>query len=56
MLDSPDPAPFSIAFPRVAYDIETEIAVARELGMPEVDAYALELRDGIFRGSVKPPD
>jgi predicted phosphodiesterase len=52
VIDSPDPAPFSITFPRVPYDIEAEIAVGFELGMPEADAYALELRDGIFRGSV----
>jgi predicted phosphodiesterase len=56
VLDSPEPAPFSIAFPRVTYDIEAEIALARDLGMPEADAYALELRDGIFRGSVRPTD
>ncbi len=51
-LDAPEPGPFSVSFVRVDYDIEAEIAVARELGMPEADAYALELRDGIFRGSV----
>jgi predicted phosphodiesterase len=56
VLDSSDPAPFSVGFPRVAYDIEAEIAVARELEMPEADAYALELRDGIFRGSVPRDD
>ncbi|WP_374969439.1 metallophosphoesterase family protein [Terrabacter sp. BE26] len=54
--DSPDPGPFSISFTRVSYDIEAEIAVGFELGMPEADAYALELRDGIFRGSAKPVD
>ena len=51
LVDSPEPAPFSVSFPRVAYDIEAEITVARDLGMPETEAYALELRDGIFRGS-----
>lgn len=56
VLDSSEPAPFSIAFPRVAYDIEAEIAMAHELGMPEADAYALELREGIFRGSAKAAD
>lgn len=54
VLGSPDPAPFSVSFARVPYDIEAEIAVGFELGMPEADAYALELRDGIFRGSAKP--
>jgi len=51
VLDSPEPAPFSVSFPRVPYDIEAEVAEAYDLGMPEADAYALELRDGIFRGS-----
>lgn len=54
VLDSPEPAPFSVSFARVSYDIEAEVAVGFELGMPEADAYALELRDGIFRGSAKP--
>jgi len=48
--DSPAPAPFSVSFARVAYDIQAEISVARELGMPDADAYALELLDGIYRG------
>jgi predicted phosphodiesterase len=56
VLDSPEPAPFSIGFPRVTYDIEAEVAVARELGMPDTEAYALELREGIFRGSMPRPD
>ncbi|MEW1953265.1 metallophosphoesterase family protein [Terrabacter sp. NPDC080008] len=51
-----EPAPFSVSFRRVPYDIEAEIAVALELGMPEADAYALELRDGIFRGSARTAD
>jgi predicted phosphodiesterase len=54
-LDATEPAPFSISFRRVPYDIEAEVAVAHELGMPEADAYALELRDGVFRGSAKKP-
>jgi predicted phosphodiesterase len=48
--DSPDPAPIGISFVRVPYDIEAEIAAALELGMPDTDAYARELRDGIYRG------
>lgn len=47
---SPEPAPFSVSFTRVAYDIPAEISVARELGMPGADAYARELLDGIYRG------
>jgi DNA-binding phage protein len=34
---------------RVPYDVEAEIAVARESGMLEVDAYAGELRTAIYR-------
>ena len=45
----------SITFVRVAYDVEAEIAVARELGMPDLDAYALELREQVYRGSTFAP-
>jgi predicted phosphodiesterase len=48
--NSPDPASFSVSFARVTYDIQAEISVARELGMPDADAYARELLDGIYRG------
>jgi predicted phosphodiesterase len=44
------PAPWSIAYVRVPYDVDAELAVARELGMPEYDGYELELRHGIYRG------
>ena len=47
---SPEPGPFSVSFARVAYDIEAEVSVARKLGMPEADAYARELLDGVYRG------
>ncbi len=43
---------FSIQFVRVPYDVEAELDVARELGMPELEAYALELRKGIYRGNL----
>lgn len=46
----PEPGPFSVSFARVTYDIQAEISVARELGMPESDAYARELLDGVYRG------
>jgi predicted phosphodiesterase len=46
-----DSAPFSVNFARVTYDIQAEISVARELGMPESGAYAQELLDGIYRGT-----
>lgn len=48
--DRPDPGPVGISFVRVPYDIEAEIAVAREARMPDTDAYALELRRGVYRG------
>jgi predicted phosphodiesterase len=48
--DSPDPAPFSVSFARVTYDIQAEISIARDLGMPDADAYARELLDGVYRG------
>jgi predicted phosphodiesterase len=41
--------PFSVQFVRVPYDVEAEIAVATTLGMPALEAYAIELRTGIFR-------
>ena len=53
-LGSLDPESFSISFVRVPYDIEAEIAVARDVGMPDVEAYALELREGIYRGNGTP--
>lgn len=43
-----------ITFVRVPYDVEAEVAVAEELGMPGVEAYALELREQRYRGSAVP--
>jgi diadenosine tetraphosphatase ApaH/serine/threonine PP2A family protein phosphatase len=51
--DSPDPAPFSIAFVRVPYDVEAELAHAREVDAPEYAGYELELRHGIYRGELE---
>jgi predicted phosphodiesterase len=48
-------ATFSLQFVRVPYDVEGELAVARELGMPELDAYESELRHGIYRGAMNDP-
>lgn len=57
VLDSAEPAPFSIQFVRVPYDVEAELAFAREVGMPDLDAYELELREGIYRGDLgREPD
>lgn len=53
VLDDPDPAPFGIQFVRVPYDVEAEIAVARDMGMPELEYYAVELREGLYRGHQK---
>jgi diadenosine tetraphosphatase ApaH/serine/threonine PP2A family protein phosphatase len=52
--DSLVPQSFSVNFVRVPYDIEAEVAAARDLGMPDVDAYALELREQRYRGAGKP--
>lgn len=43
-------APFGVHFVRVAYDVEAELAAARALGMPELEAYEIELRTGVYRG------
>jgi predicted phosphodiesterase len=51
--DSPAPAPFSLQFVRVPYDVEAELTVARAMGLPEFDGYASELRHGIYRGDLK---
>jgi diadenosine tetraphosphatase ApaH/serine/threonine PP2A family protein phosphatase len=52
VMDSPDPAPFSLSFVRVPYDVEAELAHAREVGAPEYAGYESELRRGIYRGSM----
>jgi predicted phosphodiesterase len=49
IVDSPEPAPFSIQFVRVPYDAHAELAVARELGMPELDGYESEIIHGVYR-------
>lgn len=47
---SPEPAPWSLAYVRVPYDVEAELAAARDLGAPEPAGYELELRHGLYRG------
>ncbi|MFF0339023.1 metallophosphoesterase family protein [Kribbella sp. NPDC004875] len=49
VLDSTEPAPLSVQFVRVPYDAHAELAVARELGMPELDAYESEIIHGLYR-------
>lgn len=50
---SAEDAPFSIQFVRVPYDVEAELAVARDVGMPEFEEYAGELRHGLYRGDYR---
>jgi predicted phosphodiesterase len=50
VLDSREAAAFSLDFVRVPYDIEREIAEARRLGVPDAEAYAVELRTSVYRG------
>lgn len=52
LLDEPDPAPWAIGFVRVPYDVEAELAVARDLGVPQYDGYQAELRMGLYRGAL----
>jgi predicted phosphodiesterase len=47
---STEPAPFSVQFSRVPYDIDAELAVATRMDMPQTEAYGRELREGIYRG------
>ena len=49
LLDEPDPAPFAISFVRVPYDVESELAHAREVGCPEYAGYEAELTMGLYR-------
>jgi len=48
-------APFSLQFVRVPYDVEAELAVAWDMGMPELEGYTAELRHGIYRGEMNNP-
>jgi predicted phosphodiesterase len=52
-LGSQEPAPWSVSFVRVPYDVEAELAVARDLGLPQYDGYELELRHGLYRGGLE---
>lgn len=52
VLDSEQEAPFSISFVRVPYDWESELDVAAEMGLPHLDGYTVELRDGTYRGNL----
>lgn len=43
-------APFGLQVVRVPYDVEAEIAVARDLRMPRREEWAVELRTAVYRG------
>lgn len=47
---SETPGPFAINFVRVPYDVEKAIAIAEGMDMPELGAYAKELRTARYRG------
>ena len=49
VLNSQTEAAFTLDFVRVPYDIEQEIIDARRIGVPDVDAYAVELRTSVYR-------
>jgi diadenosine tetraphosphatase ApaH/serine/threonine PP2A family protein phosphatase len=53
VVGSEEEAPFSVQFVRVPYDVEAELAVAHAMGMPELDSYAVELRQGVYRGVLR---
>lgn len=48
--DSELTAPFSITLVRVPYDIEEEVRIATEEGMPQLEPYVQELRTARYRG------
>lgn len=50
VLDSQTPGAFSVDFVRVPYDIEAALTEARHVNLPEYDAYAVELREAVYRG------
>lgn len=50
---SKEAAPFSIELVRLPYDIEKELRIAGEMGLPGIEAYELELRECKYRGRPK---
>lgn len=53
-LDSQTPDLFSLDFIRLPYDIEKAVEQAREIDVPDFEAYAVELRTAVYRGRQKP--
>jgi hypothetical protein len=50
IVGSPDAGPFGLQLVRVPYDVEAELAVARDLGMPQYEVWETELRTAVYRG------
>ncbi|MEH7224005.1 metallophosphoesterase family protein [Bacillus sp. JJ1566] len=50
---SKEVAPFSIEIVRIPYDVEKELSIAAEMGLPSFDQYAAELREAYYRGTSK---
>lgn len=55
VLGAADEAPLHLETVRVPYDVDAEIAVARRLGMPELEPWEVELRTGLYRGLRRTP-
>ncbi|MEP9383606.1 metallophosphoesterase family protein [Nocardioides sp. KR10-350] len=53
VMDGEADAPFSIQWVRVPYDWQSELAYAASVGMPELDGYTVEIRDGVYRGNLR---
>lgn len=51
--ESMEPTPFSIEIVRIPYDVEKELLIAKDMGLPNLEAYAIELREAKYRGAVK---
>lgn len=49
------PAPFTISFVRVPYDVQSELAIAERLAAPRLEAYRSELTNGVWRGHAGVP-
>lgn len=49
VLDGDAPAPFSLDFVRLTYDIEAEAALSRQIGQPDAEAFIVELKTAVYR-------
>ncbi len=49
VLDGDAPAPFSLDFVRLTYDIDAEAALSRQVGQPDAEAYIVELKTAVYR-------